>query len=151
VNYQTYCFLLYYIFCSRSWEKHKIYKCNKLSRISLFVKTTLSYSLTYIPAEPRQSPGRRPGWSGNDRGMTGNNRGTSVTLSATSWMIREHPAFDSGGIKYLISPGWSGMIREGIALPASSLALPGTTGVIPGKHRSSAGTNRGWSGVWYSR
>jgi hypothetical protein len=54
-------------------------------------------------------------------------------------MIREYPAFD---------PGWNkifnitGMIREGLALPASSLALPGTTAVIPGKHRSSAGTNR---------
>jgi hypothetical protein len=26
-----------------------------------------------------------------------------------------------------------------------------TTGVTPGKHRSTTGTNRGWSGVWYSQ
>jgi hypothetical protein len=39
----------------------------------------------------RQSPGRHPGWSGNDRGTTGNNRSTSVTLPAASWMIRDDP------------------------------------------------------------
>jgi hypothetical protein len=49
-------------------------------------------------------------------------------------MTREHPAFD---------PGWNitGMVRDdpgSKALSASSLALPGTTGVTPGKHRSSA-------------
>jgi hypothetical protein len=38
-----------------------------------------------------------------------------------------------------------------IALPASSLALPGTIGITPEKHCSSVGTNRGWCGVWFSR
>jgi hypothetical protein len=59
-------------------------------------------------------------------------------------MIREHPEFD---------PGWNkifninGVVRDdpgSKALPASSLALHGTTGVTLGKHRSSAGDDPGY-------
>jgi hypothetical protein len=103
--------------------------------ITHFAWLTLSCSLTYILAEPRKTSGVirvRPGTT-RVRDDPGN------------------PAFD---------PGWNkifnitGVVRGdlgSIALPASSLALPGTTGVTPEKHCSSAGTNRGWSEVWYSR
>jgi hypothetical protein len=66
-------------------------------------------------------------------------------------MIREHPAFDLGRNKIF---NITGMVRDdqgSIALPASSLALPGTIRVTSGKHRCSADTNQGWSGAWYSR
>jgi hypothetical protein len=42
-------------------------------------------------------------------------------------MIREHQAFDPGWNK-IINYNITRLIREGVALPASSLALPGTTG-----------------------
>jgi hypothetical protein len=63
-----------------------------------------------------QSPGRRPR-------MIREQPGTFVTLPAMSRMIRTHLAF---------GPGWNkifnitGVFRGGIALPLSSLALPGT-------------------------
>jgi hypothetical protein len=61
-----------------------------------------------------------------------NNRSTSVTLPATSGMMREHPAFDSG---WNIIFNITGVVRDNpgsIALPATSTALPGTTGFTPG-------------------
>jgi hypothetical protein len=54
-------------------------------------------------------PGRAPVDVRGDPVTTGNNRSTSVTLPATSGMIREHPAFD---------PGWNkifnitGVVRD---------------------------------------
>jgi hypothetical protein len=54
-------------------------------------------------------PGRAPVDVWGDPETTGNNRSSSVTLRATSEMIRKHPAFN---------PGWNkifnitGMIRE---------------------------------------
>jgi hypothetical protein len=50
-------------------------------------------------------------------------------------MILEHLAFDIGNKKIF---NITGVVRDNpgsIALQASSLALPGTTGVTPGKHR----------------
>jgi hypothetical protein len=67
----------------------------------------------------------------SDPGTTGD-RSTSVTLPATSGMIREHPAYDPGLNKIF---NITGVVRDdpgSIALAASSLALPGTTGVTPG-------------------
>jgi hypothetical protein len=64
---------------------------------------------SYLKLLSQLHPGRAPEDVRGDPGTTGNNRSTSVTLPATSAMIREHPAFD---------PGWNkifnitGMIRE---------------------------------------
>jgi methyl coenzyme M reductase subunit D len=52
-------------------------------------------------------------------------------------MIWEHSAFDPGCNKIYNITRIVRVILEGIALPASSLTLPGTTGNTLRKHRSS--------------
>jgi hypothetical protein len=100
-----------------------------------------------LKLQSHRHPGRAPldvrGDPGTTRALPETNRGTSVTLLATSGMIREDLAFDPGWNKIFNITGVDQDDPGRKALLASSLALPGTTGVTPGKHCSSASTNGG--------
>jgi hypothetical protein len=127
--------ILYFSTKYAIWHEYQMYGCYLMWRVIVNI-TVHFYSFSMVfklqsHLHPGRAP-RRPGWSGNDRGTTGNNRSTSVTLPARPGWSGNIRHSTPDGIKYLISPGWSGMTREGIALPDSSLGLPGTTGLYRG-------------------